>query len=92
MTLPYENIVHMFCHVPEHQKICIIATVENREKHRLKQKQNKVQSVCICARKSAYCVRTKERGGHQREGGTSESDGFLYSVGVKFSANTEAKE
>lgn len=39
---------------------------ENREKHRLKHKS---PICCICAWKSAYCVRTKERGGHQREGG-----------------------
>lgn len=51
---------------------------ENREKHRLKHKS---PIRCICAWKSAYCVRTKERGGHQREGGTTESDGYLYSVG-----------
>ncbi len=51
---------------------------ENREKHQLKHKS---PICCICAWKSAYCVRTKERGGHQREGGTTESDGYLYSVG-----------
>ena len=51
---------------------------ENREKHWLKHET----PICyICARKSAFCVGTKERGGHQREGRTTESDGYLYSVG-----------
>lgn len=51
---------------------------ENREKRQLKHKS---PFCCICAWKSAYCVRTKERGGHQMEWGTTESDGYLYSVG-----------
>lgn len=55
---------------------------ENREKHKRKHKS---PICCICAWKSAYCVRTKERGGHQREGWTTESDGDLYSVGETLS-------
>lgn len=31
--------------------------------------------------KSAYCVRKKVRGGHLREQGPTEFDGYLYSVG-----------
>lgn len=37
--------------------------------------------------KKCILSRTKERGGHQRERGTTESDGYLYSVGEILSKN-----
>lgn len=63
-----------FRHVLEHQKIYIIATAKNREK-KTNQRQNRRMGgggleslVCcytVCAWKSAYCVKTQERGGRQ---------------------------
>lgn len=82
MTLPYENIVHMFCHVPEHQKIYITVTVENGVKHQLQHKKSGVSYMC--QKKCMLCKETNDGGGHQMEGGvgggrgeTTRSDGNL---------------